>query len=499
MSLKARLSLSIFALVLTVVTALSAAMLVAMGSAWFVDAQERASMIALEVQSILAQRVKEQASQKPGLPLEQLIAEDAELPRLLGETLATSRVILAILVTDARERVLASSDPSLAGRQAPAYERLERWDRLPLWEKMGDIFGRGRDYQLDLGVSAGETAAPTFRIKVAVSSVLLRHTMQSEMARLGLRLAFLLAASLVLAALVARWAFRPLDRISRAIDQITGGKVAPDSERARREPAEVAAVHSKLDLLGQQYRGAREDTQRLRGRIEQLMERIDIATRLSAINRLTGGVAHEIKNPLNAITLHLEVLKAKLGSDAEPVAPEIEIISREMARLDRVVKTFLDFNRPVELRLTDIDLRSIAREVAALVEPQAESQGVGMDLDTGESPAWVRGDHDLLKQAVVNVVANGIEAMKEGGRLRIAAGRSDDACWLSVADQGVGIPEEARDKIFNLYFSTKEKGTGIGLAVTFRVVQLHGGIIHLTSETGKGTTFVLRFPPVEGA
>jgi len=122
-----------------------------------------------------------------------------------------------------------------------------------------------------------------------------------------------------------------------------------------------------------------------------------------------------------------------------------------------------------------------------------------MDLDTGESPAWVRGDHDLLKQAVVNVVANGIEAMKEGGRLRIAAGRSDDACWLSVADQGVGIPEEARDKIFNLYFSTKEKGTGIGLAVTFRVVQLHGGIIHLTSETGKGTTFVLRFPPVEGA
>ena len=229
----------------------------------------------------------------------------------------------------------------------------------------------------------------------------------------------------------------------------------------------------------------------------RLQSQIDVSTRLTAIGRLTGGVAHEIKNPLNAIALHLEILKAKLAG-ADAVGPELDVIEREIGRLDRVVKTFLDFTRPVELKLRAVDLAELVREVIALVTPEANKVGVRIEFETDSAPVPVEADHDLLKQAVLNVVMNGIEAMPDGGALRLELRRGDDEHELSIADQGPGIPEDLRDKIFNLYFTTKPGGTGIGLAMTFRVVHLHNGTIDFSSELGKGTTFRIRVPAADG-
>lgn len=228
----------------------------------------------------------------------------------------------------------------------------------------------------------------------------------------------------------------------------------------------------------------------------QLRSQLDVSSRLTAINRLTGGVAHEIKNPLNAIALHLEVLKAKL---AEPhlVDAELRVIEREIARLDRVVKTFLDFTRPFELRITTVDLANLLREIAALVAPEASRGGVRVEVEGTAAGALVRGDHDLLKQAILNVVVNGIEAMPNGGRLRLGVERNGEEWVVRVADQGHGIPPELRDKVFQLYFTTKEEGTGIGLAMTFRVIHLHNGTIDFASEVGRGATFWMRLPAAE--
>lgn len=229
----------------------------------------------------------------------------------------------------------------------------------------------------------------------------------------------------------------------------------------------------------------------------RLQNQIDVSTRLTAIGRLTGGVAHEIKNPLNAIALHLEILKAKLaGVDA--VGPELDVIEREIGRLDRVVKTFLDFTRPVELKLRGVDLAELLREVIALVTPEATKVGVQIEFRANSEPALVEADHDLLKQAVLNVVMNGIEAMPKGGRLRLELRRGSEEHELLIADEGPGIPEELRDKIFNLYFTTKPGGTGIGLAMTFRVIHLHNGTIDFTSELGQGAAFHIRLPAAEG-
>jgi hypothetical protein len=174
------------------------------------------------------------------------------------------------------------------------------------------------------------------------------------------------------------------------------------------------------------------------------------------------------------------------------------VLSRQTTRLDRVVRSFLDFTRPVELEMYPFDLAGLVAELASLVRPDAESQSARVVIETSPESAPVRGDRDLLKQAILNVMINGLQAMPDGGDLALALERSGRDWVLSIRDQGEGIPHELREKIFQLYFTTKGKGSGIGLAMTFRVVQLHGGTIDFVSESGEGTDFRLQIPALAG-
>jgi signal transduction histidine kinase len=231
----------------------------------------------------------------------------------------------------------------------------------------------------------------------------------------------------------------------------------------------------------------------------QLESRLDISNRLAAIGRITSGVAHEIKNPLNAITLHLEVARTQAEGRSEDLQRELDVISSEVKRLDRVVKTFLDFTRPLEINVKDCDLAQIVRDVAALVVAQTAERRMQIGVETPPDPAIVRGDPELIRQALLNVVLNAIDATPDEGRLDLKVVRAFDQYLVSVQDTGSGIPPEIQDKIFNLYFTTKPNGNGIGLAVTFRVVQLHSGTISFDSEVGKGTCFKLGFPSTSAA
>lgn len=226
----------------------------------------------------------------------------------------------------------------------------------------------------------------------------------------------------------------------------------------------------------------------------ELESQLDTSTRLLAINRLTGGVAHEIRNPLNAIMLQLEVLKTKLNGQAALVESEVKTITREIGRLDKVVRTFLDFTKPVNFSLRAINLHELTCETISLLEPQAQANHISIENLSRERDATIQGDWDSLKQALMNIIVNGIEASKKEGTLSVNVQHVFDECIVTIRDNGAGIAPEIQDKIFNLYFTTKEQGSGIGLAVTFQVVQLHNGNIDFTSELGKGTTFRLRFP-----
>ena len=226
----------------------------------------------------------------------------------------------------------------------------------------------------------------------------------------------------------------------------------------------------------------------------KLNRQLQTADRLTAISRISGGVAHEVKNPLNAILLHVEVARAKLARGDNDVGPEMEIISREILRLDRVVRTFLDFSRPVELKLANMAVHELVGELVDLARPQAAAANIQILTKEDSDGAEVRVDRDLMKQAVLNVVVNAMQAMPEGGELRFESAVNGEMVEIRVTDTGGGIPEQLREKIFRLYFSTKTKGSGIGLAMTFRIVQLHDGTIDFTSEPGKGTCFLIRLP-----
>jgi hypothetical protein len=141
-----------------------------------------------------------------------------------------------------------------------------------------------------------------------------------------------------------------------------------------------------------------------------------------------------------------------------------------------------------------VDLAALAKELTDLMTPQARMAQVLLELEAPPQPVWMRGDADLIKQAVLNLVSNAIEAMKNGGKLRVTVGRAADSITLEVADSGPGIPASVREKVFQLYFTTKARGSGIGLALTYKAVQLHNGNIWFTSEEGLGTTFHLEFP-----
>lgn len=225
----------------------------------------------------------------------------------------------------------------------------------------------------------------------------------------------------------------------------------------------------------------------------QLESQINTAAKLAAIGRLTAGVAHEVRNPLNAMVLQIEVLKAKLGDRAEQVAPNLEVLASEVRRLDRVVRTFLDFARPVELHPVDTGVEELIEEVFRSAQSEANKYRVSLVHDRNGA-LTVRVDRDLMKQVLLNLVLNGCQAMPDGGELRVSSRAVSQNVEIKVADHGVGIPPEARSKIFSLYYTTKLTGTGVGLAMSYRIVQLHDGSIDFSSEVSRGTTFRLVLP-----
>ena len=228
--------------------------------------------------------------------------------------------------------------------------------------------------------------------------------------------------------------------------------------------------------------------------VRRIGDEIEMSRRLSASGRVTGGVAHEVKNPINAIVLHLQLLQNKLAQLDPDTRRHMDIIGSEIHRLDRVVQTLVDFMRARELHLVEVDFRILLDDVALLAAPEAEQHGVRVKRVVFAEPLVIKADLDLMKQALLNVVINGIQSMAEGGQLTIKAHREENSVVAEISDQGQGIAQEVQDKVFELYFTTKKEGNGIGLAQTYQILQWHYGSVEFQSTEGIGTTFRFRVP-----
>jgi signal transduction histidine kinase len=248
--------------------------------------------------------------------------------------------------------------------------------------------------------------------------------------------------------------------------------------------------------------------------LSQVHSTLNYSRKLAALGRLMAGVAHEVKNPLNAMTIHLELLKQKLSrqlvaAGGVPLLPEtskptgpsldvakhVDVISKEIKRLDEVVNGFLKFARPDELKLQPIRLAALISDVATTAAAEAERSRITMTVDCAENLPAINADPGMMGQALLNLALNACQAMPDGGTLKIGCrAASRRRVEINVEDTGVGIPPEHLGRIFDLYFTTKEQGSGIGLSMVYRIVQLHGGEVEVQSTPGRGTRFRLIFP-----
>jgi signal transduction histidine kinase len=235
--------------------------------------------------------------------------------------------------------------------------------------------------------------------------------------------------------------------------------------------------------------------------LSRMQSTLAYSRKLVALGRLTAGIAHEVKNPLNAMMIHLELLRTKIR--AVPGSPEpahatmatagtlalsrpatspfvqgmidhVEVIESEIRRLDEVVQGFLKFTRPEDLRLQPVRVSSLFDEILPVIEPEARKNNVKVGIECPASVPSINGDAGMLRQAFLNLAINACQAMPNGGSLRLVCALSKrNRIEIRFEDTGVGIPPENLQKIFDLYFTTKHHGTGIGLSMVYRIVQLH--------------------------
>jgi PAS domain S-box-containing protein len=227
--------------------------------------------------------------------------------------------------------------------------------------------------------------------------------------------------------------------------------------------------------------------------LERIGSHLELSERLAALGRVTAGVAHEVKNPLNSMRLWLEVLKANMPVDPEP-QQAVKMLDSEIDRLDRAVKTFLNFTKPVEVNLEETDLRTLLEEVLDAARPAIVKAGVELRVELGAEHSYAFIDRQLIHQAFLNLVLNACDFTEPGGRVSLSLSHNGESAVIAISDSGEGIPLENQKKIFQLFFTTRPGGSGIGLANTFRFVQLHNGRIEFDSEVGHGTTFRVELP-----
>jgi len=294
---------------------------------------------------------------------------------------------------------------------------------------------------------------------------------------------------------------RPQGPVSVKVTAADGSTETDELER-------LVMSHSIEDTNGR-FLGAMLVARNL-GYLSHIRTSLQYSQKLAALGRLMAGVAHEVKNPLNAMTIHLELLRQKLGRQlvaaggnargglpeaAPDVDKHVNIIASEIRRLDEVLVGFLKFARPDELKLQPLKLDALISDIATAVAPEATTRGVTLKTDCASDLPEINADPGMLRQALLNLAINACQAMPNGGTLRMSCrAAARHRVHIDVEDTGVGIPPEHLGRIFDLYFTTKEKGSGIGLSMVYRIAQLHDGDVEVQSTPGRGTRFRLIFP-----
>lgn len=424
--------------------------------------------------------------------LYEFIAEDGRLG------ISPDGIVRHILVTDEDRGgiVIDSTTPDPTGNGPDGFEEPlpPEINDLPL-VRQGDLIrsaaGNGVERAIVLPL---ETDSGKRRIIIVVSMDRLTQARRGAQRNRLLATLALGTLMLMLVAVFSRRFSRPITELARAAQKVAAGDL------------EFQVLVLRRDEVGRLAETFNEMLFGLRNKRE-LEEQLQRAERSAVVGRLASGIAHEIRNPLNFINLSIDHLREKFAPAAQPLPhPEaarteylhiLLTIKDEIARLNSLVSNFLSYGRPARLRLREMNVRSLIEEVIALVHAQADQQGVQLIVqENSESD----GDHHLyvdaeqIKTCFSNLIINAVQAMPEGGRLLVTLNSQPGDVAITFTDTGCGIAPEALEQIFEPYYSTKETGIGLGLPLTKKLIEDHGGKLTVTSEIGLGTTFIVTLP-----
>lgn len=409
------------------------------------------------------------------------IQSDRALGALFESALAGDPTIYDLGVFDADGFSLVHSEPGKIAYRVPRRTHIQELRTLDVFRQGVRILGPAAFYEeVAPLVSEGERFG---EVRVGLSTTLMRAQLLAAL-RAGL---WVTAAALVLAVLVALAFAQFLSQ--RVRHMVTGLERFREGEFGYRLAVEgqdeLALLATSINRLGERLQvGA--------GKMDST-ELLAATGQISAWARVVSGLAHELADPLNAAALHLGHLKRKSKSHSPAAARHLHVLEDELKRLERIVAGFRRFTVLGEMRAEWFDLRGLLEEIGERASETA-SRRVEMQLEVSEAPRRFWGDPALLRQALTNLLTNAEQAMPGGGRVRLSAQASDGAVAVSVTDEGIGIPPEIQPRIFEHSFTTKQGGSGIGLAVVQQVVRLHGGRIRLRSRADEGTQVTLELP-----
>ncbi len=396
-----------------------------------------------------------------------------------GLSVNEDSIIRHILVVDEKGKIINSSDRKDLGQMLPAEIR-----NLPPLRK-GDI-------KLDADASSEQDRTMSYSLEtdlgkrnviVVISMNRLQRVKESVERDRLLALALLSVPLIFIVAVVSRRLTRPIADLGQAARSVTAGDL--DFSVPVHGPEEVRALSKTFNEMLAGLRNKRE-----------LEDQLQRAERSAMVGRLASGIAHEIRNPLNFINLSIDHLREKYAPPAEGARAEythiLKTIKDELARLNRLVSDFLSYGRPAKLKFREVDARSLIEEVRALVSTQSEQQNVKINiLQNGGGEARLSADVEQIKTCFSNIMINAVQAMPEGGSLNIALRPNSSEIAIEFADTGQGIAPEEIEQIFEPYYSTKETGIGLGLPLTRKIIEEHGGRIEVTSRPGGGTKFTV--------
>ena len=296
------------------------------------------------------------------------------------------------------------------------------------------------------------------------------------------------AASLVLLMIANELVLGPIRRVVVMAQKVIGGDLS--ARVGIRPPGEMGTLCWAIDSMAQAV-AEREELMQSATR-----QQIGRSEQLASVGRLAAGVAHEINNPLVGVLAFADMLRMKPNMDAQDRS-DLDLIMRETKRVREIVKGLLDYARETPSVKTRLDVNDVIRQTLLLLGKREAFQNIYVVEDLGEKLPAVWGDKSQLQQVIMNLVLNACEAMTDGGTLVVSSTTDGEHALVQITDTGCGIKRENLDRIFEPFFTTKPvgKGTGLGLAVSYGILQQHGGTLKVQSEVGRGTTFTISLPP----